>query len=967
LHSPILADGISKFMVSQNAEKLVVVDVLDSSPKKYTAHEEWVQGSGVCEVITQLSVIPMTNRKVVAKKVGWKNYPNNLPLGWWVSGLDLTTMKPQEFGQFKPDEKILIDGDEVKYISDKGHPYDAIALPHPDPEYWQRVLDDVSILVDIDEGTKKSGAGMTCGFPSLALCGVAMWQRKGELVSNLAAVAVPGRTLRIRYDMDVLIKKEVQCEVKKLAEALEKRNCSVLVAMWDPALGLKIDDVLVNHGEEVVKKIMADAIPYTQWLKSMEAQFSDIDESHDTGEKKKTKKPPTPQVVTGRLAEEFGHQLKYDEEQQTWRKWSGKHWGKMGLGAFRSWLKKTLDGKGVNYGTSAFLEDVRKLLECDLRQLKWEFWDKSRYINFNNCVFDGAKAQSEPHCPGMGFTSHLPYNYKPLEGNLGGSLEALRVNCPKVHKFLHTTMQGDERKMFKLLAIINALLKYRFFDLQMFVHLVGAPGSGKGKFMRFCQKLVGKGNTIACQLDKLGDGSTKASLMDKQLVVFPDERKPVGIDSILSLTGGDEISYRELYQPAASAHFYGSIMIASNKPIFIGDTTGLERRLCLVQFNNPIAVEERKHSLEQELDSEIPACIAIALSLTDDAVTQAIQGIGASRIAAYKAKEWEMKVEVNSVAAFFDSELVLDPTVTTRVGKIYDAYKYFCEEGGLSKFSIVKFPRLLADIFADENLRVTRHQGAVAYFEGVRIRENSDTHLTHSQVLEGVSEGVVGSLKGVSEGVAPPPDKGLRELRELDHKLSTRSENDGDYLAPCEESGAELEESNLELEDLPSSTPSTPSNVVPVGDTTPLATPINSPKSSPQLPETQANKHLASTPADEMRGVLASGSSPAEKRTAAREVWKQFEKVPFSQRGQQRGLFWKNLERTNEENKARLLTFTDLSEGEKLKYVGREEQYKGLELTAYSADGTGGITVTCLKPDGTRTTWIPLRDLRRPL
>ncbi|HEY9892873.1 MAG TPA: DUF3854 domain-containing protein, partial [Candidatus Sericytochromatia bacterium] len=860
-----------------------------------------------------------------------------------------------------------VNGKELKYITDKRHPYDAIALPHPDPEYWQRVLDDVSIPVDIDEGAKKSGAGITCGFPSLALCGVAMWQRKGELVSNLAAVAVPERTLRIRYDMDLLIKKEVRWEVKKLAQALEQRGCNVLVAMWNPELGLKIDDVKVNHGEEMVKKIMADAIPYAQWLKNMEAQFSDIDEPHDTGEEKKTKKPPTPREIALKIAEEYGSIWKFDNEQKVWRIWNEKCWEKTEIGVFGSLVMTVLDAKNVTYPGNAYIEDVVKLLEKKLRQPKWKTWDRKQFIGFGNCVLDGMTGKTQPHSPGMGFTSHLPYDYKPPEGDLGDSLEALRVNCPKVHKFLHTAMQGDERKMFKLLAIINALLKYRFFDLQMFVHLVGAPGSGKGKFMRFCQKLVGKGNTIACQLDKLGDGSTKASLMDKQLVVFPDERKPVGIDSILSFTGGDEISYRELYQPAASAHFYGSIMIASNKPIFIGDTTGLERRLCLINFDNPIAAEKRKHALEQELDSEIPACIAIALSLSDDAVTQAIQGIGASRIAEYKAKEWEMKVETNSVAAFFDAELVLDPTATTRVGKIYDAYKYFCEEGGLSKFSIVKFPRLLADIFADENLPVTRHQGAVAYFEGVRIRENSDTHLTHSQVLEGVSEGVVGSLKGVSEGVAPPPDKGLRELRELDHKLSTQSKNDGDYLTPCEDSDAKLEESNLELEDLPPSTPSTPSNVVPVSYTTPLATPINSPKSSPQLPETQANKQLASTPADEMREVLASGSSPAEKRTAAREVWKQFEKIPLSQRGQQRGLFWKNLERTNEENKARLLTFTDLSEGEKLKYVGREEQYKGLELTAYSADGTGGITVTCLKPDGTRTTWIPLRDLRRPL
>jgi phage/plasmid-associated DNA primase len=123
-----------------------------------------------------------------------------------------------------------------------------------------------------------------------------------------------------------------------------------------------------------------------------------------------------------------------------------------------------------------------------------------------------------------------------------------------------------------------------------------------------------------------------------------------------------------------------------------------------------------------------------------------------------------MKVEVNSVAAFFDTELVLDPTAKTPVGKFYDAYKSFAEEGGLSKFSIVKFPRLLADIVADEKLPVTRHQGRIAYFEGLRLREESDTHLTRSQVLAGVEGGVSGSFAGVDAGVEPARDMNQREL-----------------------------------------------------------------------------------------------------------------------------------------------------------------------------------------------------------
>jgi putative DNA primase/helicase len=440
----------------------------------------------------------------------------------------------------------------------------------------------------------------------------------------------------------------------------------------------------------------------------------------------------------------------------------------------------------------------------------------------------------------MGFKSFLPYDYKPLESDLSDSLEALRVNCPGVYKFFHTAMKGDKRKMFKLLAIINALLKYRFFDLQMFVHLVGAPGSGKGKFARFCQKLVGQENNTACQLDKLSDGSTKASIIDKQLVVFPDERKPVGIDSILSLTGGDVITYRELYQKASNANFYGGLLICSNKPIFVGDTTGLDRRLCLVQFDNPIPTEQRKHSLERELDSEIPACIVIALSLTDDAVTQAIQGTGTSRIPEYKAKEWEMKVEVNSVAAFFDSELVLDSTAKTPVGKFYEAYKSFCEEGGLSKFSIVKFPRLLSDILVEEKLPVTRHQGRIAYFEGLRIREKADTHLTHSQMLAGVDGGVSGSCAGVDVGVKPALDMNQRELRELSPKPFKENDekNKPDDDLPEKREGSDLE-INIK-EGLPPSTPATPANPVPATNKTPAQTPAKLPQ--PSCP-TPAIKH----------------------------------------------------------------------------------------------------------------------------
>jgi putative DNA primase/helicase len=838
-------------ILPQIAEKLTVTDVVDSSSKKHSASEEWVQGSGVSEAITQLTAehqaqiiarrIPLPWAMTNCKSFDIENA--TLMLRYKAKSAGIMLMS-DEYGQWqlRPDEPWASKNGKIpKYRTPKDE-YDAFLAKHPEIKAYWKDLDALKArcftingkpYILITEGGFKGITGCMHDIPTVALVGVTMGltpRKKGEpdLVPALKRLAEAGFNFIIAFDSDTKPEtvKSVRQQEKRIEECLRAYGCDVLsvTGHWEPGENGELkgmDDFINNKSIEEFRAILMKAAP--------------IGETLDTANQK-NKKPPTTREVAILLAEQYGSKWKYDDDQQTWRVDSGKHWQKRSVGQFHTLLRTVLDAKNIRYPGAAYIRDLENLLEMGLRQERWQTWDRARFINFSNCVLDGEKGSTLSYSPAMGFKSFLPYDYKPLESGLSDSLEALRVNCPGVYKFFHTAMEGDKRKMFKLLAIVNALLKYRFFDLQMFVHLVGAPGSGKGKFARFCQKLVGQDNHTACQLDKLSDGSTKASIIEKQLVVFPDERKPVGIDSILSLTGGDVITYRELYQKASNSHFYGGLLICSNKPIFVGDTTGLDRRLCLVQFDNPIPTEQRKHSLERELDSEIPACIAIALSLTDDAVTQAIQGTGASQIPEYKAKEWEMKVEVNSVAAFFDTELVLDPTAKTPVGKFYEAYKSFCEEGGLSKFSIVKFPRLLSDILGEEKLPVTRHQGRIAYFDGLRLREESDTHLTRSQVLAGVEGGVSGSLAGVDVGVEPARDIHQRELRELLPKPPKENQEknkpDDDLPDKRERSDSEI---NIK-EGLPPSTPATPAKPVPATDKTPASTPAKLPQPSPSTP-----------------------------------------------------------------------------------------------------------------------------------
>src|SRR4028119_2130270 len=765
-------------ILPQVAEIPTVIDIpassIKSDPKNYSAFEEWTQGSGVSEVITKLNLKSLTDRKLIARNLRWKKYFDEHPLGWWVSGLDLKTMKPQAFGQFKPETAIQLSPEDerpAKYLTRKGG-YDAIALQHPEEDYWQRVLDDPSIPIALDEGAKKAGMLMTLGFVALALCGVWMGLKKGgkELVNNLALLAVQGRPITIVFDADLAFKPGVQQALKALATVLEKKGCIVSVAIIPLELESKgIDDVRVNHGEEMVKKIMADAIPYAQWLKSLEAQ---MDESAaDGGNKKSNPKPPTPRETAAEIAEEFGHQWKFDNEQKEWRVYSGKHWEKVEIGNFETLLMRVIDAKNIAYTGDAYLTDVLKLLTKLLREKHWGGVDRRRFINFSNCVLDGDSGKTREHQPGDRFTSYLPFEHKPLKGDTSSALQALEANCPNINTWMRTAMKGDAKKIFKLLAIINGCLRFSFHGWQQFVHLIGAPGSGKGTFARLMEKVVGKDNTQPCSLDSLKDGSTLASIIDKQLVVFGDERKPVGVESILRLTGGDSVNYREVYRPAANAYFYGLLLICSNDPIFMGNTTGLERRLCLVEFNNPIPKAIRNSEMEASFDSEIASLIAIALSLPSSKVKQAVQGIGDAEIADFKAAEWEMKVRMDSLAAFFEMELIVEDGAQIRAGDLFNRYKDFCEEIKKPAMSLTTFSPGLEKLCAELHQPVTRDRsGRHVTFIGLRLRRENDEHPTYSQKLAaiaGLDTPNAGLDAGLDAGLATIQSKDLQDLQDL--------------------------------------------------------------------------------------------------------------------------------------------------------------------------------------------------------
>ena len=753
--------------------------------------------------------------------------------------------------QFRPDipwsSKGKEDKEPPKYRTPK-HEYDLFLAKHPEIEAYWGNLDALKArcftiggkpYLLITEGGFKAIMGCQHDIPTVAGVGVTMFltpKAKGEpdLVPALKRLAEEGFNFIIAFDSDKKPEtiKNVRYHELKLAKILESYGCDVrtVTGKWNHEDGKGMDDFIQNKGIEAFREILMKAESHSEPIASGDA-------SSDAPAK--TQKPPTPRQIAAEIAGQYGSQWKFDNEQKTWRIWTGKEWEKIEIGNFETLLQTVIDAKNIDYTGDAFLTDVLKLLTKRLRVARWQVWDRKRYTNFSNCVLDADNFRILEHSPGMGFTSHLPYEYKPLAGKIENALEALKANCPNIYQWLTTAMQGSAKKMLKILAIINGALRFRFHDLQMFVHFVGKPGSGKGTAARLIEKVVGYANFAACQLDKLKDGSTVASIIDKQLVVFGDERKPVGIDSILSFTGGDAISYREVYRPASNAFFYGLMLICSNKPIFVGDTTGLERRLCLLHFDNPIPTERRNYSMEKDFDGEIAALIAIALTMPDSLVTQTIQGTGESQIAEFKAKEWEMKYQTDSIAAYFNDRLVLtgDPNTTIKTSDLYSNYRCFCEMGGMQPKSVVKFPEMLRDLCTELGFPevIWERKRGRSLFYGVRMRdEEKDDIPTYSEILSpmtGVESENDGGLTGVVRGLKP---LAVGSCGGFDQKMAKLSEN----LSPL----LNFSEKSEDLSGINSfNPPQPPSNAV-----TPNAQGIQPPSNPRQTPvKRNDNQHKA--------------------------------------------------------------------------------------------------------------------------
>lgn len=733
---------------------------------------EWTVTSGVSEEIARLNLESLSAEELNSRIKPARPIETG---GWWCRGVNWRNGQQMGmfFGQAKPDKEHVIDPNKkpAKYMTASGMEPDAIFLAMPDKDHWAKVYADESIIRVWTEGVKKAAAGLTLMLAVIALTGVWNWGKDGKLAPEIERWAQPGTKHVIAFDSDYRDKPSCRQAIIKFAKLLAAKGCEVLIATWTQE-HKGMDDFIVANGGDAFRQAIANAQTVERW----EKQFKS-----DEQQAKKI----TPRKVAKQIVESYRPSWKYQLEQNTWRNCdNGKVWRAVHDEAFTKHVYSHLEALGISYDNFSFVENVVKFLKTELLEPEWKTFDRSKWIAFNDCVYEADTGKKHKHSPGFGFFTALEHDYPKLAIDAKSSLlDQLKRHAPTFYHWAMYSQKQDPVKVLKLLAIINGVMKFRFHELQMFVYLQGVPGAGKSSFGELLESIVGKPNRYSTRITKLNDDYTIANFINSQLVICPDERKQVGEWSgLLSLTGGDTISYRQIYKPAANGKFQGTIVIISNPSVFAGDTTGIDRRLCLATFDVPI--KKRDPKLKEQMQQEVPALMALALAMSDEQVTELIRGTGASAVPDFQRAAWLHKTDNDSVALFMEEMLVtanpesyvIVGNNSTGIDTLYGAYAKLCvENNSKSLFTANNFRNHLIELCRDigwSDVRESRQRDHQYRIYGLRLRQPGDNAPSISEILG------TARCAGVCIGCAD----GVRTLEPLENMGCAGCANENDKI-----------------------------------------------------------------------------------------------------------------------------------------------------------------------------------------
>ena len=397
--------------------------------------------------------------------------------------------------------------------------------------------------------------------------------------------------------------------------------------------------------------------------------------------------------------------------------------------------------------------------------------DKNKLAVLNG-ILDLTTGELEDFSPEKLHTIQLPIKYDP------------QADCPKIKKFLSEIVETPEDAQTIIEAVGFSL--WRDYETQKALMGVGQGENGKSTLLKLIRSFLGVDNVVSIDLQQFSERFSKYLLCGKLANIYPEvsSEELESTAAFKAFTGGDSITAdRKNKQPITFVNFAKLFFSANKLPISKDNSHAFLRRWIILKFPHVFGskcgcgqTHEIKKDLLQELTTpeELSGLLNLAI-----AGLKRLKENGWTFTLSDKARDIEHEFNrlADTVKAFSDDRLEIDPEGKESRSALYLAYKVYCEDCDAQPITQTKFTqRLKTLIIRLEDCKVGQERG----FTGIKIKALTDNDSstktqdiepnkfsTHSTLLP-IPPLKNRNIKGeIEESVLSVPNTVLEVLNEL--------------------------------------------------------------------------------------------------------------------------------------------------------------------------------------------------------
>jgi P4 family phage/plasmid primase-like protien len=265
------------------------------------------------------------------------------------------------------------------------------------------------------------------------------------------------------------------------------------------------------------------------------------------------------------------------------------------------------------------------------------------------------------------------------------------ATCPLFLEYLDSSFAGVSDKNERIAAIQEFAASMFLQDtrFQDFMILHGVGGEGKSILLSAIRSVIGRYFSASIPITDIGE-RFKTHRLDGKLANLSDESQAnvkVNTEILKALTAGNILTVEQKNKDADEMINHSKMIFAMNQFPMLGDSSkGMERRMMVISFPNPVSKEKRDKQLQHKIAAERDGIFLWLLEglkriLVTDEITMPPSSLEIVKIIMMS----------DPLTGFVNDCLTIlppdsKPSQGTINEQVYTAYKRYCEHNGSDNF-----------------------------------------------------------------------------------------------------------------------------------------------------------------------------------------------------------------------------------------------------------------------------------------